>query len=402
MKILMVHNYYGSENPSGENLAFDEERNMLRNRGHNVLEFTRHSDEIRSQGAWGLVKGALSTPWNRKAAYELRQMVAHFKPDVVHAHNTFPLISASVFHSIGPQVARVLTLHNYRLFCPAGSCLREGSICTDCLDTRTTWPSIRHGCYRDSRIATLPLALSVELHRAAGTWSQQVDAFIALSEFQRRLMVSAGLPSDQMHVKPNFYPGNPAVRPWHKRQGYVVFAGRLTQEKGLKSLLLAWRAWGADAPELRLVGDGNLKSELEQFSKDLPVRFLGQLPSTETFEQIAAAHLLVLPSESFEGFPMVLREAFAFGTPVAVSRLGPLPSIVEENNNGVLFEPCNPESILTVVRNAWEAPHELERLAIGARKSFDSLYNVDSNYRSLIKVYENAIDVSRRRMEGNR
>ncbi len=395
VRILLLHNFYGSAAPSGENQVFEAERALLQARGHEVETFTRHNDEIRAQGAWGTVKGALATPWNPWMARAARQAVVRFEPDVVHVHNTFPLISPSIFHAVGPRAARVLTLHNYRLFCAAGIPMRNGRVCTACLDTRTPWPALRHGCYRGSRAATLPLALSVGLHRAAGTWKRQVDAFIALSEFQRQRMGEAGLPPDKVHVKPNFYPGNPAVIPWRDRQPYVVFAGRLTAEKGVTSLLRAWAAWGAAAPELRLVGDGALWPELALRAKGLPVRFLGQLPAAEAQAQIAAARLLVLPSEWFEGFPMVVREAFAFGTPAAVSAIGPLPSIVRAGESGVVFEPANPASLLDSVRAAWEEPDLLERLGRGARAEFEAKYTEEANYAQLLVIYEDAILANR-------
>jgi glycosyltransferase involved in cell wall biosynthesis len=395
VKVLLVHNFYGSSAPSGENQVFEAEKLLLQEMGHEVTDFSRHSDEIRSQGTWGVVRGALATPWNPWMTRAVKEAVSNFQPDVVHVHNTFPLISPGIFHAIGPRAARVLTLHNYRLFCPAAIPMRGGRVCTDCLDMRSAWPALRYGCYRDSRVATLPLALSVGMHRALGTWTGQVDAFVALSEFQRLRMAESGLPVAKVHVKPNFYPGLPPVQAWQERRPYVVFAGRLTAEKGVASLLRAWQAWGASAPELRLVGDGELRPELEGMAVGLPIRFLGQIGSAEAHAQIAGARLLVLPSEWFEGFPMVVREAFAFGTPAAVSDIGPLPSIVQHGRSGVVFKPGNPESLLREVRAAWEAPGMLEDLGRGARAEFELKYTEDANYSMLMDIYRKAIAVSR-------
>ncbi|HNC14233.1 MAG TPA: glycosyltransferase, partial [Cyclobacteriaceae bacterium] len=223
MNVLQVHNYYGSSAPSGENQVFEAEGILLRQRNHEVHEFLRHSDAIRAKGIWGAVQGALSTPWNPFSANKIRQAVENIHPEVVHVHNTFPLLSPSIFHSIGYRAARVLTLHNYRLFCPAAIPMRAGRVCTDCLDSHSVWPSLQHGCYRNSRLATLPLAANVALHRNLGTWTKQVDAFIALTEFQRERMIEAGLPASLVHVKPNFYPGNPVMSPWPERRDNVVF-----------------------------------------------------------------------------------------------------------------------------------------------------------------------------------
>lgn len=402
MKVLLAHNYYGSAAPSGENQVFEAEGNLLRQRGHEVSEFLRHSDTIRAKGAWGALQGAFSTPWNPFAAKAVRHTVEINHPDVVHVHNTFPLLSPAIFHAIGQRAARVLTLHNYRLFCSAAIPMRAGQVCTDCLDRRSVLPALWHGCYRGSRLATLPLAANVALHRHLGTWTKQVDAFIALTDFQRERMIEAGLPADLVYVKPNFYPGNPDIVPWLDRQQSVVFAGRLTAEKGILALVRAWLMWGESAPELRIVGDGGMRAELEQLAATVPkvpIRFLGQLTGAAAQEEIARARLLALPSECFEGFPMVIREAFAFGTPAAVSNIGPLPSIVRQGENGVVFEPGDPQSLLQVIRAAWGKAGELEHLATGARCSYETMYNEDANYLMLMTIYERAMEVSQQRRD---
>ncbi len=397
MKILLAHNFYGSSSPSGENQVFEAERELLLDRGHEVLTFTRHSDGIRSQGGWGVVKAALSTPWNPWMSKAIGQVVQQFKPDVVHAHNTFPLISPAIFHAVGGQVARVLTLHNYRLFCPAAIPMRTGRVCTECLDRRTVWPALRYGCYRASRLATMPLAAGVALHRFLGTWTDHVDAFIVLTKFQRERMINAGLSAGRVYVKPNFFPDVPVVVPWADRKPSVVFVGRLTAEKGVEALIRAWILWGPKAPELRIIGDGLLRDDLERLAASNPqvqIRFLGQLAKEAAQNEIAHAYLLVLPSEWFEGFPMVVGEAFAFGTPAAVSDIGPLPSIVANGVSGVVFAPADPGLLFRQLRAAWEKPGFLEFLGQGARAEFESKYTREKNYDILMAIYQEAISTA--------
>jgi glycosyltransferase involved in cell wall biosynthesis len=239
------------------------------------------------------------------------------------------------------------------------------------------------------------LAANVALHRFLGTWNNQVDAFITLSEFQRDLMVKAGLPANRVFVKPNFYSGSPNVTPWIKRPGYVVFVGRLSEEKGVQTLLHAWANWGLAAPELRIIGNGPLREKLESIAVGLPVRFLGQQSAAETHKQIASASLLVLPSECFEGFGLVLGEAFAYGTPAAVSSIGALPSIVKDGENGLIFEPSDSHSLLNIVRSAWMSHGKLEKLSTGARRSFETLYTEDANYEMLMTIYAQAIEINK-------
>jgi glycosyltransferase involved in cell wall biosynthesis len=393
MKVLLLHNYYGSSAPSGENTVFESECAMLRSRGHPVSVFVRKSDEIRNRGVVGVVQGALATPWNPFMARQVRRQVEALQPDVVHAHNTFPLLSPSVFYAVGKRAARVLTLHNYRLFCAAGTPLREERVCTQCLDAHSVVPALYHGCYRHSRVASAPLAASIALHRLLGTWQREVDAFIVFSQFQRAMMIGAGLPAEKVFVKPNFYPGSPRVRDWSERRGNALFVGRLSTEKGIATLLDAWRRWGEGAPELRIAGDGPLRGTLQLQSAGAAkktVTFLGQLSGECVREEMAQARLLILPSQCYEGFPMVIAEAFAFGTPVAVSDIGALPTIVQEGVNGLVFKVSDPQALLDVVRAAWGNPAELERLGRGARDSFEQHYSEEGNYQMLLEIYKQA------------
>lgn len=398
MKILLVHNFYGTAAPSGENRAFEAEADLLRRNRHEVRQFLRSSDTLRGRGMLGAVQGALATPWNPFTAKAIRRTVDAIDPDVVHVHNTFPLISPSIFHAIGHRAARVLTLHNYRLVCAGGIPMREGTSCSKCLEGSSVWPTIRQGCYRNSRLATAPVAFGVWLHRYFGTWTNQVDAYITLTQFQRERMAEAGLPLALLHVKPNFFPGNPEPVPWKDRGDYVVFAGRLSPEKGVEMLIRAWIAWGATAPELRVLGGGPLRESLEKLAASAPgarICFFGQLSPHDARREISDAKLMIVPSQCFEGLPMVIGEAFAFAVPAAVSAIGPLPAIVEDGVSGVVFTAGDEKSLLLRVREAWESPGMLEKLSAGARAAFESRYTEDANYRMLMDIYSSAMAVSK-------
>lgn len=388
MKIILVHNFYGSYAPSGENMVFKAEINLLKTHGHEVYEFVRHNDDLVSKGRMGLLKGAISTPWNLSVANDLKKMVLEIKPDIVHVHNTFPLISPAIFWKIRNLTSVVITLHNYRYFCPAAIPMRNGKVCTECIDKRSTIPAIRYGCYRGSRISTLPLALSVSLHRMIGTWSSCVDGFIVLSNFQKELLINAGLDKNKVYLKPNFLAGNYFPKKWEDRSPYVVFVGRLSQEKGIITLIKAWAKWGKDAPELRIIGDGPLRYTLENMSKDLPIRFLGHISNDKAHKIISEAYLLVLPSEWFETFGLVIIEAFALGTPVGVSDIGALPSLVDDRVNGIVFKPSNEIKLFAAIKNLWNSPKLLEKYGKAGRIKFDECYNENINYQRIIQVYD--------------
>lgn len=403
MKILLVHNFYGSTAPSGENTVFEAEADLLRQAGHEVVTFTRHSDEIRAQGGWGAIKGALATPWNPFAYAKVLRTIERERPAVMHVHNTFPLLSPAIFHAAAKTTtATVLTLHNYRTVCAAAIPMRDGKPCTECLDQRGVGPALHYGCYRQSRLATLPLATMISLHRNLGTWQKQVDAFIALSGFQRDLLVKAGLPAGRMHVKPHFYPNPPTPVPWGEREAKVLFIGRLGEEKGVRFLLEAWCQWGEQAPRLELIGDGPLRPELEQLAAGQGgrVRFLGQLPFAETQALLARAKLLVLPSICFEGFPMVIREAFALGVPVAASDLGSMACLVEPGRTGTLFAPGNAADLLINVKKLWDAQDRLAAMGTNARAEFEAKYTAEANLRQLEDIYRVAIERRKLKLAG--
>jgi glycosyltransferase involved in cell wall biosynthesis len=394
LRVVVVHNYYGSSAPSGENNAVNAEIALLRRWGHDVHTFTRESDEIRDHGLRGLMHGGLTFPWNPLEVTRLKTLLHAVKPDVVHVHNTFPLISPGIFWVIRDHAASVLTMHNYRLFCSSGLLLRDGAICTRCLDESSVMPALRYGCYRHSRIATLPVAHSIALHRSIGTWRSRVDAFIAVTEFQRDKLVTAGLPAGRVHVKSNFFAGNPRVLLWGERRKAALFVGRLTAEKGVEYLIRGWLEMGASAPALRIVGDGPLRASLEALATSrgpANIEFLGAVAPAVAVREVAEAALLFIPSIGLEGFPIVLQEAFAAGTPCAVSDIGSLPILVKDGTNGLVFEARSPTAIAALVRRVWADDALLARISAGARASFEANYTEEINHRRLMEIYASAL-----------
>ena len=397
MKILLVHNFYGSSAPSGENMVYAAERDLLRQHGHTVIEFTRHSDEIIKRGVFGTVQGALATPWNPFSKRALRFVLEKERPDVMHVHNTFPLLSPSIFHAVKRlHTSTVLTLHNYRNFCANGIPMRNSVTCTDCFDKESVAPALNYGCYRNNRLATLPLAAMIALHRRIRTWEGHVDAFVALSDFQKDKMAKAGLPAANIHIKPPFYANPPSPLAWKERESKVIFIGRLGTEKGIHILLDAWRLWGNGAPQLEVIGDGpegvRVQKSIRGNGIEDKISFLGQLPFMEVQRRLRLARLLVLPSLCLEGFPMAIIEAFSLGVPVAASDIGPLPNIVKDNESGILFKAGDAVSLCHTIKEIWGRSDGLSLLGRGARQEFDKKYTADANYENLMKIYDAAIE----------
>lgn len=401
MRILLVHNYYGSAAPSGENVAFDAERDLLKSYGHEVHAHTTHSDSLRSRGKIGWLQAAAITPWNPAALKQMKRLVRELDPDVVHFHNTFPLMSPSVLRAcIGTRSGAVITLHNYRVGCAAGTAMRDGKACTDCLDQHSVVPALRYGCYKGSRVATLPLAAMIALNRTVGTM-EHVDAFITLTHFQRRLVIMAGLPEGRIYVKPHFYVNPPHPIPWTARDLRAVIIARLSPEKGIRDALDAWGSWGAESPSLEIIGDGPERAELETRTRLLglsdKVTFHGQLPFGQVQAILADSRLLLVPSRFLETFSMVLREAFALGVPVAASRIGALGELVVGGVNGELYSPGDSADLLRVVRTLWRDQAQLMREAQGARLSYEVDLTAEANHGHLMHIYAAAIEFHRSR-----
>jgi glycosyltransferase involved in cell wall biosynthesis len=400
LRVVVVHNYYGSSAPSGENNAADAEIRMLTGAGHDVHLFSRQSDQIREIGWQGLVHGGMTYTLNPFEMRRFRNFLNAIRPDIVHVHNTFPLISPAVFWMIGDRAASVLTLHNYRLLCAGALLLRDGVVCTKCLDEDSVRSAVRYGCYRQSRLATLPVATSIAFHKSIGTWQSKVDGFIALTEFQRDTLIAAGLPSDRLHVKPNFFSGSPPVVPWDERSDTAVFVGRLSEEKGVEYLIRAWLELGARAPLLRIIGDGPLREDLERLARSrgaANIEFAGAAAPQAVLREVAVAKMLFLPSIWFEGFPMVLLEALAAGTPSAVSNIGSPPTIIKDGTNGLVFEARSSKAIVDLCSRVWRDDALLRGLSLGARTSFESSYTEEINHRRLMEIYAAALHGARRR-----
>lgn len=407
MRVLTVHNFYGSDAPSGENAAYLAERDLLRSNGVEVEEYTRHSDEIRGRGVAGLLRGGLSTAWNPAVARDLRRRVRAFRPDIVHVHNTFPLISPSIFCALRTESAAVIvTVHNFRMACASAMLSRNDAPCTLCVDRSSARPALRYRCYRGSFVATLPIAASITLHRYLGTWQKGIDAFIALTEFQAAMLLRIGVPAPLLHVKPNVYPLQTSPVDWYERFDRAVFIGRIGAEKGLDLLLEVWHAWGSTAPLLEVVGTGPLIAEARAYVDTHGmadrVLFHGVLPFHDTQRLLGTSRLLIVPSRVFEGYPMVVREAYALGVPVAASDIGSLRALVVDGVTGVRFPVGNPAILLERVRALWSRPELMRKMSLHAHLCYKRELAPEPNFDRVLAVYDSARRVRALRLNAQR
>lgn len=382
MRVLMLHNYY--QQPGGEDESFAAEADVLERHGHAVSRFTLHNDAIASMNH---LEVGLRTVWNPAGYRAVADRIREFRPDVMHAQNTFPLISpAAVYAARRAGVPVVMSVRNYRLFCVGATFFRDGRTCEDCLGRALPIPGVRHGCYRGSKLGSASVALMLAAHRALGTWTRRVDVFVALSEFTRAKCVESGLPADKVVSKPNFLKSDPGVG--DGGGGYALFVGRLAKEKGLGTLLEAWRRLDGVMP-LKVVGDGPMAPLLA----DAPpgVEWLGRRKAAETLELMQGARVLVFPSEWYETFGRVAIEAFACGTPVIAARIGAVAELVEDGRTGLTFTPGDADDLADKVRRIGADGEAYARMRLSARAEYESRYTAERNYRLLTAIYDRAL-----------
>jgi glycosyltransferase involved in cell wall biosynthesis len=384
MRILLIHNHY--RQPGGEDTVFEAEKALLERHGHEVVTFVE--DNARLEGGNPL-KVAVNATWSREAQRNIRKLIEQTRPDVVHFHNTFLRISPAAYYVVKDLGLPVVqTLHNYRLICPGALLMRDGKVCEDCLRKIVPWPGVVHGCWRNSRSGTTVVAAMLTFHNILKTWENQVDVYIALTEFARKKFVQGGLPEEKIVVKPNFVHPDPGDG--EHKGNFALFVGRLSAEKGIRTMLSAWRL--LKSVPLKIVGDGPLMSEVKaQIERErLAIEVLGRRPREEAFSLMRQASFLVFPSEWYEGFPMTIAEAFACGLAVLASRLGAMAELVEDGRTGLLFEPGNPEELAARVAWAWTHPEEMRRMGNAARQEFEEKYTAEKNYQMLMQIYERA------------
>ena len=394
MRIVVAHSRYRSAAPSGENRVVDQEAAALTGLGHEVELFERRSDDIEGWPAARKAALPAAVVWNGGVRRDLREVLRSRRPDVVHVHNTFPLLSASVLYACRDAgVPVVATIHNYKLACASGDFFRDGQVCHDCAEGLPV-AAVRHGCYRESRAATAPVAMSIAAHRRA--WRTLVSAYACISASQRDLLRGVGLPADRVFVRYNMIPARPAGHP--DRRPEVIYAGRLDAAKGVPLLMAAWDRYLAAAggtPGLTLViaGSGPLEDDVRAWAATRPsVRAVGQLAPDACAAAMAAARAVVLPSAWEETFGLAAVEAMALGVAPLAAGHGSFPELVTDGVDGVLFRPRDPAALAAAFGLAAANDQAFEEYGARARKTYEQRFNPADSLRQLVEIYTHAIE----------
>lgn len=382
MKVVVAHNRYASGAPSGENVIVDAEIAQLSMAGVSVLPFLRSSDEIGTFSTARKVLLPLSPIRNGESQRALEKLIKAEKPDVLHLHNAYPLLSPWVVrtaHSHGVPV--VHTVHNYRQVCAPGLYFRDGHICTECRGKAFALPAVRHACYRDSKAQSAVMAATLAVHR--GTW-RGVDRFVALTDRIAEHLRDFGVPAERITVKPNGIPDTGVAT--GAGEGFVYVA-RLSPEKGLELVLDAWRRHpeGALGP-LRIVGDGPLRPLAEAAARDRSdISYLGVVPHAEVRAQIAAAACMIVASTWHDVLPTVVLEALCAGRPALVTDRGGLPFLT--GDAGWVVEPT-PEALADGLAKAHAGAGALTSTA---RRRYEEHFAPDVLIQRLIDVYRSVL-----------
>ncbi|MBB5338417.1 glycosyltransferase [Tunturiibacter gelidoferens] len=360
---------------------------MLRSRGEEVSDYTLDNAEIKSGN---LITVGLRSVWNTREADRVKDLIRSTKPDLMKVDNFFPLLSPSVFDAAKAMgVPTALSVRNYRLICPSANLFRDGHVCTTCVGSKIALAAIQHRCYRQSYLQSAAVVASNAYAHLRGVWTNSVDRYIAVSSFVKQQLVAGGFPEERIIVKPNFISDSGIG---DGSGGYGLYVGRLTEEKGLRSLLNAW----PDVPPsvcLKIIGDGPLESLLRQASEADPrIEYLGRKSLAEVCEYLAKAAFLVFPSEWYEPFGRTIVEAYCKGTPVIAALTPPMKAMVDEGVTGLLYNRTDKKGLASAVSILMADSERLNLMRERARAKYLAIYTEDQNYRQLMDIFHQCID----------
>lgn len=383
MNVLIVHNEY--LHPGGEDEVVRSELALLRRRGHNVQRYHRANSELQQLGLWGKVKYAIrEMPGSAEVYRQIRELIDRHQIDVAHIHNTFSMVTPSAYRACRDAgVPIVQTLHSFRFLCPAGAFFRRGNVCEDCL-TKGRRAAVLGRCWKNSLLMSAALTRTIDRLYRDEILPHGIDCFIALSRFSRQYYLNQGFPAERFVVKPNFLEEDPG--PGGAPGDYALFVGGLMDYKGVEVLARAWKE-GAIGIPLKIVGDGPLRSRVEQLTAGAAVALLGQQPREEVLRLMRAARFVVLPSLCYENCPRVIVEAYACGRGVLASRLGAMAELVHDGETGLHFTAGDAGDLAAKARRLARDDELAARLGRGARSEFEAKYTADQNYEMLLDIY---------------
>ena len=383
MKVLMLHNRY--KMIGGEDVSTNAEYTLLKEHGVDVDALILMNDTIEDKTGLGL---AINTVWSKKYHAEILQRIADKNYDIIHVQNFFPLFSPSIFYAAKKAgVKIVMTVRNYRLICPNGLMYVDGAICNACVGKTIPYPALIKKCYRNDFYATTVTVAMLSIHNLMNTWRNRIDGIICISDFVKKQLISGGFKESQLYMKYNFVT---STIPASFTEGeYYIYVGRTSDQKGIPLLLKTFEQL---QKRLLIIGEGPLNSLVEEYvQRNENIEFLGELSLDETYEKIAHAKALILPSQSNEPFGRTIIEAFAHGTPVIASALGGITELIQEGVNGYLFDSYAESGLADAVTKA-ESFTDVESIRKAVYDSYQANFTPAINYTRIVEIYNKVLN----------
>lgn len=390
MKILQVHNEY--QHKGGEEFVLKREFDLLAS-GNHIEQFIHSNDDLKANKE--KIRLFFYLFYNPEAKSRLHRVILKFQPDVVHIHNLFPRLTPSVLDACrDAKVPVVMTLHNFRLIDPGAMLIDAKGRIFEKTITGSAFSAIPRKSYRNSYLQTALVAAYVDYHRKIkDTWNNKVNRLIVLTDFARGKLVAGGISENLLVKKPNFINDHYAeitATESLPANNYFLYVGRLSREKGVKTLIETWNRYQLRSP-LYIVGNGPLEDQLKQMNQSKNVFFLGQKKPSEVLRLQYHAKCMIIPSICYEGFPLSIVEAFSMGTPVICTNFGGQAEIVNAEKNGLHFKPNDSASLCSAVTLLNEKPEQVEELSRSARETYVNQYTPEINYKLLTSIYKQVI-----------
>lgn len=375
MKVLQVHNVYIGK--TGEEAVVNEEKKVLVKNGHEVVQFVKDNSALTKNSIPGRLKVYASLTGSKSIAFELEALLSRENPDLCHVHNTFPLITPIVYKVCRAKgIPVVQTLHNYKMVCTNSLLFRNGEVCEVCLN-KSLYNSIKFKCYRDSYAATAMQAHVIQYHRNRGTWSDLIDKYICLTEFQKDKLVSGGMNPDMLVVKPNFLSeGGENIT----REDFFLFVGRLNDSKGLQDMIYLFNQ--NKKSKFVLIGKSETPKIFDEFDN---VNHMGEQDRSVVLTYMRKCKAVLFPSKYYEGMPIVILEAFSHKKPVISRNTGAMSSMIESGRNGLKYD--DQDGFVSAVAKFQTDHAWVETLGKAAFSDYEEKYSETKGYENLIDVY---------------
>ena len=390
MKILAIHNFHRKGSASGDDQVFKSETTLLEEHGHDVIRYTVTNDEFDKSGFIGKVAATFGMLWNFQHYRNVRKLVEAEKPDVVHVHTFFPLLSPSILYAAKRSGAKVVvTLHDTRFVCPCATSLRGTKLCNKCGDGNY-FRMCKYRCFKGSRLQSIIVACIFAYHRIRKSFYKQIDRYICLNENQIQLLKNIGFDENKIVKKYNFVADvdvnvdNAVSTELPER--YVVFYGRIGEEKGIRILMQIWNEI-LDIP-LVVMGGGPLEEEFRNWAeKKENVFYLGYTQHDKCLSIVKSAEFVVFPSIWYEGCSMVEIETESLGKGIIATDLGFSQEAIENGVNGFKVPLGSVEGFEQTIRKLWIDPNLIAAIGKNARMDYEAKYLPEDNYRQLEKIY---------------